>query len=190
MNAHLLSLMYSAMKSLTGVIKRSTSTTWMNLNEELRSAIEILKNPKYVGNTEALLGRTSISLNSGCELFMKYVTSSFMGQKVNFPKELSSSVLYFMIFIFIFHRTSVLYFHDQDFNVCKNELIARGENFTGMSLNARDTIASLGHSFVQDNCTVLTHGFSRVVTTVLLKALECGKQFRVIVTEGRPSSDG
>jgi len=71
------------MKSLTGVIKRSNATTWMNLNEELRNAIEILKNPEYFGNSDALRGRTSISLISGCELFMKYVTSSFMGQGVS-----------------------------------------------------------------------------------------------------------
>ena len=43
---------------------------------------------------------------------------------------------------------------------------------------------------MQDGHTVLIHGYSRVVVALLLKAAESGKQFRVIVTEGRPNMDG
>lgn len=46
----------------------------MNLELELSEAIGIIKNcePEYLG------GRTSLALASGCELFMKYVTRSFL----------------------------------------------------------------------------------------------------------------
>jgi translation initiation factor 2B subunit (eIF-2B alpha/beta/delta family) len=64
----------SAMKTLISVIKRSTSTTWMQLEHELRTVIKLLKKC----NANDLLGRTKISLGSGCDLFMKYVTRSFL----------------------------------------------------------------------------------------------------------------
>ncbi len=73
--------------------------------------------------------------------------------------------------------------------MCKQELIKRGENFAGISERSRLGIAEIGHSFVQDGCTVLTHGSSRVVMALLLKAAE-SKTFKVIVTESRPSCDG
>ena len=45
----------------------------MNLEKELRNAITILKRCEI----DLLCGRTSLSLSSGCELFMKHVTRSF-----------------------------------------------------------------------------------------------------------------
>jgi translation initiation factor eIF-2B subunit alpha len=122
----------------------------MQLEQELRACIAFLKN-----NTSADLGgRTNISLGSGCDLFMKYVTRAFT---------MDSS----------------------DFTGCKEELLRRGEKFTTMSLSARAQIAEWGHSFIQDGSTVLIHGMSRVVTTLLLKAAET-RAFKLIVTEGRP----
>jgi len=67
----------------------------------------------------------------------------------------------------------------KEFAECKIELLRRGEKFAGMSLNCRHKIAEIGHSFVQDSCTVLTYGHSRVVMTLLLKAAE-SKQFNII----------
>ena len=58
-----------------------------------------------------------------------------------------------------------------------------------MSMSSRSHIANIGHSFVQDGFTVLTHGNSRVVTALILKAAET-KQFRIVVTEGRAVNDG
>lgn len=52
-----------------------------------------------------------------------------------------------------------------------------------MSEASRSKIADIGHSFVQDGCTVLTHGTSRVVTALLLKASQ-SKQFNIIVLNG------
>ncbi len=46
----------------------------MQLEEELREAVSILKK-----QTETDLGgRTAISLGSGCDLFMKYVSRAFL----------------------------------------------------------------------------------------------------------------
>ena len=45
----------------------------MELEHELSSAINRLKNCSL----EDLGGRTNISLGSGCDLFMKYVTRAF-----------------------------------------------------------------------------------------------------------------
>jgi hypothetical protein len=70
------------------------------------------------------------------------------------------------------------------------ELVRRGENFAGMSETSRSRIAEIGHSFVQDGCTVLTHGSSRVVMALLLKAAAESKQFKIIVTEAGPTGVG
>ena len=45
----------------------------MQLEQELRATIINLKNCSH----DDLDGRTSISLEAGCELFMKYVTRAF-----------------------------------------------------------------------------------------------------------------
>ena len=55
------------------LIKKSNSTTWMELEHELSRAINSLKDC----GLEDLGGRTNISLGSGCDLFMKYVTKAF-----------------------------------------------------------------------------------------------------------------
>jgi len=76
-----------------------------------------------------------------------------------------------------------------EFSACKEELLQRGATFADMSMNSRMQIAEIGHSFIQDDCTVLIHGYSRVVSALILKAAE-SKQFNVIVTEGKPTCDG
>ena len=141
----------AAMNALVLLIKKSRSQTWMELERELSHAIGSLKSCQL----EDLGGRTNISLCSGCDLFMKYVTRSFN--------------LEYM-----------------EFSSCKDELLRRGQMFAGMSLSSRVHIAEIGHSFVEDGSTVLVHGSSRVVTSLLLKAAE-SKQFNVIITEGRPN---
>lgn len=68
------------------LIKQSKSTTWMELEHELSKAIGSLKSC----GLEDLGGRTNISLGSGCDLFMKYVTRAFkMEYMVNLLMNLS-----------------------------------------------------------------------------------------------------
>lgn len=148
-----LALPVAAMKALVQSIKRSKATTWMQLEQELRQAIDSLKSSSRTQRD--LGGRTPISLGSGCELFMKYVTRAFSLDTLEFDK-------------------------------CKEELIQRGEKYAVFSMNSRARIADIGNSFIQDSCTLLIHGNSRVVAALLLKAVAEGKRFNVFITEGRP----
>ncbi|KAL5136282.1 Translation initiation factor eIF-2B subunit alpha [Glycine soja] len=55
---------------------------------------------------------------------------------------------------------------------------------------ARKVIAMLSQDFIFDGCTILVHGFSRVVFEVLKLAAQNNKLFRVFCTEGRPDRTG
>lgn len=49
---------------------------------------------------------------------------------------------------------------------------------------------SAGQSFIRHNSVVLVHGYSRVVASLLSKAAETGRMFRVLCTHGHPHADG
>lgn len=53
---------------------------------------------------------------------------------------------------------------------------------TGSALQARRIIAMLSQDFIFDGCTILVHGFSRVVMEVLRLAAQNKKLFRVFCT--------
>lgn len=85
-------------------------------------------------------------------------------------------------------RTSALEY--DDFSAAKSRLIERGEKFGEISSKARKTIAMLSQDFIFDGCTILVHGFSRVVLELLKMAASNGKLFKVLCTEGRPDRTG
>ncbi|XP_057981942.1 uncharacterized protein LOC131167132 [Malania oleifera] len=85
-------------------------------------------------------------------------------------------------------RTSALEY--EDFNSAKSRLIERAEKFGEISYKARRIIAMLSQDFIFDGCTILVHGFSRVVLEVLRTASQNKKLFRVFCTEGRPDRTG
>ncbi|KAL2555053.1 Eukaryotic translation initiation factor 2B (eIF-2B) family protein [Forsythia ovata] len=85
-------------------------------------------------------------------------------------------------------RTSALEY--EDFNSAKSRLLERAERFGELSYKARRTIAMLTQDFIFDGCTILVHGFSRVVLEVLRTAAQNRKLFRVFCTEGRPDRTG
>ncbi|CAL8130858.1 unnamed protein product [Prunus armeniaca] len=85
-------------------------------------------------------------------------------------------------------RTSALEY--EDFNSAKSRLIERAEKFGEISTKARRIIAVLSQDFIFDGCTILVHGFSRVVLEVLKSAAKSNKLFRVFCTEGRPDRTG
>ena len=148
----------AAIKSLLGVIKRSKANTMMGLQEELRAASQdMLTYAKHSTNFALLGGRSHIALDSGCDLFLKYVTRCFL--------ELS------------------------DFNDCRVAILERGERFAEISVAARDRITVICKGFVRDGHRILTHGWSRVVASLLTKAAMT-KHFEVIVLEGRPDASG
>ncbi|KAJ6704148.1 TRANSLATION INITIATION FACTOR EIF-2B SUBUNIT ALPHA [Salix viminalis] len=85
-------------------------------------------------------------------------------------------------------RTSALEY--EDFDSAKSRLIERAEKFGEISCKARRIIAMLSQDFIFDGCTILVHGFSRVVFEVLKTAAQSKKLFRVFCTEGRPDRSG
>ncbi|KAG0520887.1 hypothetical protein BDA96_08G113200 [Sorghum bicolor] len=98
---------------------------------------------------------------------------------------LSAACDLFMRFV---TRTSHL--EHEKFDAAKSRLIERGEKFGEISLKARKTIAMLSQDFIYDGCTILVHGYSRVVLEVLKLAASNRKLFRVLCTEGRPDRTG
>mmetsp|Transcript_28545 Transcript_28545/g.92612 ORF Transcript_28545/g.92612 Transcript_28545/m.92612 type:complete len:313 (+) Transcript_28545:1-939(+) len=65
------------------------------------------------------------------------------------------------------------------------------DKYIAMATRARLEIAKHSDTFIRDGSVILIHGMSRVVMEILLfAALERGKRFEVIVTEGRPDGAG
>ncbi|XP_010462296.1 PREDICTED: translation initiation factor eIF-2B subunit alpha-like [Camelina sativa] len=85
-------------------------------------------------------------------------------------------------------RTSALEF--EDFNSAKSRVLGRAEKFGEISCKARRVIAILSQDFIFDGCTILVHGFSRVVFEILKTSAQNKKLFRVLCTEGRPDKTG
>jgi translation initiation factor 2B subunit (eIF-2B alpha/beta/delta family) len=81
-------------------------------------------------------------------------------------------------------RTSAL--ENENFAATKARLIERGNQFTETSSRARSAIADVGSRFLTNGCTVLCHGFSRVIMDILRRARAQGAHFSVLITEGRP----
>jgi translation initiation factor eIF-2B subunit alpha len=69
------------------------------------------------------------------------------------------------------------------------EIVERAEKFVKLYISSRDKIASVGSQFVRDGSTVLVHGYSRVVLSLLINAAKTCN-FTVLVTEGRPVGAG
>ncbi|KAJ8042791.1 Translation initiation factor eIF-2B subunit alpha [Holothuria leucospilota] len=77
-----------------------------------------------------------------------------------------------------------------NFTECKNILVERGNMYLKNVAGARDKIARLGHPFIRDGASILTHSHSRVVLKVLLEAARAKKRFKVYVTESNPDRSG
>lgn len=70
----------AAIKTLLGVVVRSRSETMMGLQNELESAAERMQTEFQRTDSK----RSSIALQSGCALFLKYVTRTFLEQPGDF----------------------------------------------------------------------------------------------------------
>lgn len=160
----------AAMKALLGVVQRSEASTMMGLQDELKQAREVMMkyferqhnndnvdDHDHYKTSFTRTGRSLIALASGCDLFLRYATRTFL--------------------------------ESPDFATSRNEVLRRGERFATISIAARDRIATVAADFIQEGHTVLTHGWSRVVASILLKAAET-KHFDIVVLEGRPDCAG
>ncbi|KAI7752272.1 hypothetical protein M8C21_012785, partial [Ambrosia artemisiifolia] len=92
--------------------------------------------------------------------------------------------------LFMRYITRTSAFEYEDFNSAKSRFLERAEKFGEISYKARKIIAMLGQDFIFNGCTILVHGFSRVVLEILKAAAESRKVFRVLCTEGRPDRTG
>jgi translation initiation factor eIF-2B subunit alpha len=162
----------AAIESLLGVVQRSTAETMMGLQDELKTASDIIIQYHSQTFTTATTTTTTnttgsnrirhcniIALQSGCELFLRYVTRTYL--------EVS------------------------DFDECKNNILVRGEQFRQISVRARDRIAAVGSDFIPAGGVILTHGLSRVVASIIQYAKQYqNKNFDLIILEGQPDCAG
>jgi len=80
--------------------------------------------------------------------------------------------------------------YSQDFDACKQQLVAKGGDFLNKARLGRSKIARKGLSFIHDGAIVLTCSYSRVTLAVLVAAAEANRRFTVYVTESAPSNLG
>lgn len=151
----------AAIKALLGVVERSNATTMMELQDELKQAREIVM--------EDFLKRQEIPRKHSSTARNMIALSSGCD-------------------LFLKYATRAFLEHG-DFAASRNQVLERGQRFAGISLAARDRIAHTAADFIQEGQTVLTHGWSRVVASILLKAAET-KNFDIIILEGRPDAAG
>ena len=75
---HVMATPVAAIKALLGVVQRSKATTMMGLQDDLKRARTVMINDFESGANSSSRGRSLIALASGCDLFLKYVTRSFL----------------------------------------------------------------------------------------------------------------
>ncbi|KAK6264343.1 hypothetical protein SCA6_019777 [Theobroma cacao] len=166
----------AAIFALAAVIRASQATTMMELEIELKKASDSLKCLLHCYDTEISHNHNFLAVSVLQGYLMSWDTTSI---------SLTAGCDLFMRYV---TRTSALEY--EDFNSAKSRLIERAEKFGEISCKARRIIAMLSQDFIFDGCTILVHGFSRVVLEVLKTAAQNKKLFRVFCTEGRPDRTG
>eukprot|EP00985_Skeletonema_marinoi_P020248 scaffold11942_cov144-Skeletonema_marinoi.AAC.2 len=170
----------AAIRVLLNVIRRSKAETMMGLQADLREASDVMVNfAKLGGPIPAVLINNNTTNNTQQQQQQRYLLAG------RSHIALSSGCELFLKYV---TRASL---ETPDFTSCKSQVLERGERFAEFSLAARDRISSVGGPFVREGSVVLTHGRSRVVESLLLRAaLVEKKRFRVMVLEGRPDAAG
>ncbi|KAI2473085.1 nagb/rpia/CoA transferase-like protein [Annulohypoxylon bovei var. microspora] len=114
--------------------------------------------------------RNPVALTHGTDLFQQYLVMS-LKQPGPDGKETSSH---------------------ENFEVVRQHLMRNGRLFASRAKQSREQIATIGREYVRDDYTILTHGGSRVVGTLLSRAAEsipgdARRRFKVIhvVNEAR-----
>jgi translation initiation factor eIF-2B subunit alpha len=172
----------AAIRVLLDVIRRSQAETMMGLQAALREASELMldfarRGGPIVVTTE---DNNNENNNKGSSANIRYILAG------RYHIALSSGCE-----IFMKHVTRMSQLETPDFNTCRQLVLDRGTAFASYSIRARDTISAVGCTFVREGCAVLTHGRSRVVESILLRAaLVERKRFQVYVLEGRPDAGG
>ncbi|KAL7539347.1 hypothetical protein ACHAXR_009204 [Thalassiosira sp. AJA248-18] len=172
----------AAIRVLLNVIRRSEAETMMGLQADLRDASDVmLAFAKRGGPIHRL--PSSNDDNDAADESTTTTTRYLLAGRSHIA--LSSGCELFLKYV---TRASL---ETPNFQQCKSHVLERGERFAEFSTQARDRIATVGSPFVREGVVVLTHGRSKVVEALLLRAaLVEKKRFRVIVLEGRPDAGG
>ncbi|TKY61153.1 Translation initiation factor eIF-2B subunit alpha [Spatholobus suberectus] len=171
----------AAIRALAAVIRSSEATTMMQLEMELKKASDSLKS----------WDTTSISLTAGCDLFMRYVTRTSALEYEHFNSAKSRLIERAEKFGQISYKETLLPNSNSHCTIIFSCFVFFPHTFVCLfCLQARKVIAMLSQDFIFDGCTILVHGFSRVVFEVLKLAAQNKKLFRVFCTEGRPDRTG
>jgi len=137
------------------------------------AAIKALTEEIKCGSSTTIMGLRDDLIHAGQAL----------GQRQDAPISIASLCELFVRFV---TRTAL---ETRDFEDCKRLIIERGEQFALAVVEAPSKIAKLGAPFVDDGGVVLTQGYSRIVTALLLAAAST-KHFSVIVAESHAEGDG
>ncbi|KAL7442412.1 hypothetical protein ACHAXH_006448 [Discostella pseudostelligera] len=168
----------AAIRVLLNVIRRSKAETMMGLQAELRDASDVMVNFAKLG------GPITTTTNTNMNAATTTTTTRYVLAGRSYIA-LSSGCELFLKFI---TRASLDTPH---FQQCKVQVLDRGTRFAELALMARSRISTIGCSFINDGCTILTHGRSSVVESLLVRAAQLEKKrFNVIVLEGRPDAGG
>jgi len=164
----------AAIRVLLNVIRRSEAETMMGLQADLRDASDVMLEFAKRGGPVP-----SSSSSDASATATRYLLAGRSHIALSSGCEL-----------FLKHVTRAS-LETPDFQRCKSQVLERGERFAELSTRARDRIAVVGSPFVREGSVVLTHGRSKVVEALILRAaLVEGKRFRVMVLEGRPDAGG
>jgi translation initiation factor eIF-2B subunit alpha len=170
----------AAVRVLLNVIRRSHAETMMGLQADLRDASDVMLSFAKKGGP---ITSSPSSADASHETPSSSSTTYLLAGRSHIA--LSSGCELFLKYV---TRASL---ETPNFTECKSQVLERGTKFAEFSLAARDRIAGVGSPFVREGSVVLTHGRSRVVEALLLRAaLVEKKRFRVIVLEGRPDAGG
>mmetsp|Transcript_21972 Transcript_21972/g.45186 ORF Transcript_21972/g.45186 Transcript_21972/m.45186 type:complete len:379 (-) Transcript_21972:34-1170(-) len=156
----------AAIKALLGVVERSNANTMMELQDELNQAREIVMQD-FLKRQHEPRQHSSTGRSGGARNMIALASGCDL---------------------FLKYATRAFLEHG-NFEKSRCQVLERGQRFAGISLKARDQIARVAADFIQEGQTVLTHGWSRVVASILLKAAET-KNFDIILLEGRPDAAG
>lgn len=156
----------AAIKALLGVVERSNANTMMELQDELNQAREIVMQD-FLKRQHEPRQHSSTGRSGGARNMIALASGCDL---------------------FLKYATRAFLEHG-NFEKSRCQVLERGQRFADISLKARDQIARVAADFIQEGQTVLTHGWSRVVASILLKAAET-KNFDIILLEGRPDAAG
>jgi len=163
-----LPLPVAAIRVLLNVIRRSRAETMMGLQADLRDASDVMIDFAKRGGPVPVAAATKYLLANRSHIALSSSCELFLNHVTRSSSHLETTTPNF-----------------------RSQLLERGTRFVEFSLSSRDRISSVASPFVREGTTVLTHGRSKVVEAVLLRAARVEKKrFNVIVLEGRPDAGG